>query len=105
MIGLYPVTGQTTFLIHAPWFESLTMELGGGKRLVVTSDGGDGRGDERIFVKRVWVNGLDWDRAWLVWEDVFAEGGTLHFELGEEMVEWATGRVPPSPASYGGDGS
>jgi putative alpha-1,2-mannosidase len=25
MIGLYPVTGQTTFLIHSPWFESLTM--------------------------------------------------------------------------------
>lgn len=28
MIGLYPITGQTTFLIHSPWFESLTIDLG-----------------------------------------------------------------------------
>jgi hypothetical protein len=27
MTGLYPVTGQTTFLIHPPWFESLTIGL------------------------------------------------------------------------------
>ncbi|EPE25166.1 Six-hairpin glycosidase [Glarea lozoyensis ATCC 20868] len=99
IIGLYPVTGQTTFLIHAPWFESLTLELGEGKRLVVTSEGGDGTGDSRIYVQSVRVNGVSWEKSWLVWEDVFAEGGTLHFVLGEEMVEWAKGEVPPSPAS------
>lgn len=28
LIGLYPITGQTTFLIHAPWFEFLTVGWG-----------------------------------------------------------------------------
>lgn len=32
MIGLYPLTGQTTFLIGAPWFTQLSIELGGGRR-------------------------------------------------------------------------
>ncbi|CZT44351.1 uncharacterized protein RSE6_04506 [Rhynchosporium secalis] len=44
MIGLYPII-QTTFLIHSPWSESMTIDLGTGKRLKVTSIGGDGNGD------------------------------------------------------------
>jgi putative alpha-1,2-mannosidase len=99
MIGLYPVTGQTTFLIHAPWFESLTIDLGEGKSLVVTSEGGDGNGDERIFVQKVWVNGVMWNKGWVTWEEVFKDGGKIHFELGDVMTDWANGEVPPSPAS------
>ena len=99
MIGLYPVTGQTTFLIHAPWFESLTIELGGGKKLKVTSSGGDGNGDRNIFVQSVKVNGQAWKKSWLVWDDIFEKGGTLHFELGSAMEEWASEELPPSPAS------
>ena len=99
MIGLYPVTGQTTFLIHSPWFESLTIDLGGDKTLSVTSSGGDGNGDQNIYAQSVKVNGQEWRKSWLEWKDIFAEGGTLHFELGSEMVAWADGEVPPSPAS------
>ncbi|KAG9230997.1 putative alpha-1,2-mannosidase [Amylocarpus encephaloides] len=99
MIGLYPVTGQTTFLIHAPWFESLTIDLGGGKKLQVTSSGSDGNGDRNIFVQSVKLNGQTWTKSWLVWDDIFKNGGTLHFELGNSMVVWATGELPPSPAS------
>jgi putative alpha-1,2-mannosidase len=77
MIGLYPITGQTTFLIHSPWFESLTIDLGGDKTLKVTTTGGDGNGDTKIF----------------------AEGGTLEFELGDKPSQWFTGEAPPSPAS------
>lgn len=51
MIGLYPITGQTTFLIHSPWFESLTIDLGGGKQLRVTATGGDGNGTARFMCK------------------------------------------------------
>ncbi|KAL2840796.1 glycosyl hydrolase family 92-domain-containing protein [Aspergillus pseudoustus] len=99
MIGLYPVTGQTTFLIHSPWFESLTIELGGGRTLRVSSTGGDGSGDSSIYVQRLRVNGKDWRNNWLEWDDVFSRGGTLDFELGAEPSDWFTGPVPPSPAS------
>ncbi|KAL2865725.1 alpha-1,2-mannosidase family protein [Aspergillus lucknowensis] len=99
MIGLYPITGQTTFLIHSPWFESLTIDMGRGKTLRVTATGGDGNGDENIYVQRLTVNGMDWKKNWLEWDDIFSRGGTLEFELGSEPSGWFTGPVPPSPAS------
>ncbi|CRG89759.1 putative glycosidase Rv0584 [Talaromyces islandicus] len=105
MIGLYPITGQTTFLIHSPWFDSLEIDLGssshGGesKKLRVTATGGDNNGDSNYFVQSLKVNGQKWTKSWLTWDDVFANGGTLEFELGAEPVQWATGDVPPSPAS------
>lgn len=99
MIGLYPVTGQTTFLIHSPWFDSLNIDLGDGKTLNVTSTGGDNNGDTDYFVQSLKVNGQQWNQTWLTWEDVFANGGTVEFDLGSEPVQWATEDVPPSPAS------
>ncbi|KAL4800911.1 glycosyl hydrolase family 92-domain-containing protein [Aspergillus venezuelensis] len=102
MIGLYPITGQTTFLIVSPWFESLTIDLGGGKTLNVTATGGDGNGDSSIHVQSLQVNGRNWRKNWLEWDDIFAEGGTLEFELGSEPSDWFTGEVPPSPASVQG---
>ena len=100
MIGLYPITGQKTFLVHAPWFESLTIDLGGQKTLRVTATGGDPDGDgKRIHVQGLRVNGEVWRKSWVAWEDVFAEGGTLEFELGDRVVNWTAGEVPPSPAS------
>lgn len=99
MIGLYPVTGQTTFLIHSPWFESLTIGLGDKKKLHITASGGDGNGDKDIYVQSLKVNGKQWKKNWLTWDDIFAEGGSLEFVLGEKAANWATGELPPSPAS------
>ncbi|PTU24664.1 hypothetical protein P175DRAFT_0489765 [Aspergillus ochraceoroseus IBT 24754] len=90
MIGLYPITGQTTFLIHSPWFDSLPIHLGGGKTLRITSTGGDGNGDSKIHVQRLRVNGRSWRKNWLTWEDIFAHGGTMEFELGESPSDWFT---------------
>ena len=99
MIGLYPVTGQTTFLVHSPWYESMTIALGSGKKLVITSTGGDGNGDADFYVQSLKVNGQPWTKNWLTYNDVFANGGTMEFVLGAEPVQWATGALPPSPAT------
>ncbi|KAJ5894203.1 hypothetical protein N7495_005894 [Penicillium taxi] len=99
MIGLYPVTGQNTFLIHSPWFELMTIDLGDDKELQITSTGGDGNGDTDIYVQSLKVNGKQWDKSWLTWDDIFAQGGTLEFGLGPAAANWTTGEVPPSPAS------
>jgi putative alpha-1,2-mannosidase len=61
MIGLYPLTSQTTFLVGSPWFEKLELDLGEGKTLLITSSGGDQ--EERIYVQSLKVNGEKWDRA------------------------------------------
>jgi putative alpha-1,2-mannosidase len=99
MIGLYPVTGQTTFLIHSPWFESITIDLSNGKTLLITTTGGDGNGDMDYYVQSLKVNGKIWMQNWLTYQDVFANGGTLEFVLGPSPVAWATGALPPSPAT------
>ncbi|KAI9793009.1 MAG: hypothetical protein M1835_007502 [Candelina submexicana] len=95
MIGLYPLTGQTTFLISSPWFADLTIELGGGRKLRVTSRGGE-RGEQ---VQSLKVNGKVWEKSWVGWKDVFEKGGTMEFELGREAKKWVKGEAPPSPAS------
>ncbi|RYC58623.1 hypothetical protein CHU98_g7587 [Xylaria longipes] len=96
MIGLYPLTGQTTFLVASPWFADLTIDLGAGKKLVITAENS---GEESYYVQSLKVNGQSWDKAWVSWDDVFANGGTLDFVLGPEPADWATGEDPPSPAS------
>jgi putative alpha-1,2-mannosidase len=97
MIGLWPMTGQTTFLILVPWFSSMSISLGGNKTLSVTSTGGNRY--TAYYVQSLKVNGRPWDRQWVTWQDIFANGGTLEYVLGGSPREWATGDVPPSPAS------
>ncbi|KAH8203119.1 hypothetical protein TruAng_002752 [Truncatella angustata] len=102
MLGLYPVTGQTTFLIGSPWFNELTIHLGGDKELQITTTGGS---DNAYYVQSLKVNGENWDKAWVTWDDVFANGGTMEFVLGTDPVQWATGAAPPSPATGSASGS
>jgi len=97
MIGLWPMTGQTTFLILSPWFPELTINLGNGKALKITTTGGNK--ESAFYVQSLKVNGEQWDKAWVNWDDVFANGGTMDFVLGAKAVYWATGELPPSPAS------
>jgi putative alpha-1,2-mannosidase len=100
MIGLFPMTGQPIFFIGSPWFSDLTIDLGEGKSLVITTEGGD---EDSFYVQSLKVNGESWDKTWLSWYDIFEEGGTLEFVLGKEATEWATGETPPSPGSVGPD--
>lgn len=97
MIGLYPITGQTTFLIGSPFFDSMTIALGGSKTLKITSTGGNAY--DAYYVQSLKVNGEAWTKSWVTWDDVFANGGTLEFVLGAQPANWATGALPPSPAS------
>lgn len=96
MLGLYPMTGQTTFLIGSPWFSDLRIDLGAGKTLYITTTGGS---DTSYHVQSLKVNGKVWNKAWVAWDDVFARGGEMAFVLGPNPSNWATGEFPPSPAS------
>ena len=100
MIGLYPLTGQTTFLVLSPWFPQLSLDLGNGNKIIITttfSDGGDR--NSAPYVQSLKVNGKTWDKAWVTWEDVFEKGGTMEYVMGTSPSRWATGELPPSPAS------
>lgn len=97
MFGLYPITGQTTFLIGSPWFEKLDMGLGGGKTLKIRMSGGNK--DTAYYVQSLKINGKQWKKNWVTWDDIFAKGATMEFVLGAQAKKWDTGAVPPSPAS------
>ncbi|KAK2610226.1 hypothetical protein N8I77_003676 [Diaporthe amygdali] len=96
MLGLYPMTGQTTFLIGSPWFRDLTIDLGGGKKLEIsTSDGSE----TSYYVQSLMVNGEKWNKSWVTWSDIFEKGGTMDFVLGPNPSNWTTGPPPPSPGT------
>ncbi|KAK7567492.1 putative alpha-1,2-mannosidase [Phyllosticta citricarpa] len=103
MLGLYPLTGQTTFLIGSPWFANVSVALGGGRFLNVSTNVGH---DDQVqsgkwFVQSLSVNGNPWTQNWLTWEDVFAHGAELVFELDSvPNSAWERGApLPPSPAT------
>lgn len=94
IIGLYPITGTTTFLIGSPQLTDLTINLGGGKKLTVTSKGGD-EATGKWFVQSLKVNGKAWNKSWVDWSDVFKNGGTMGFVLGANPVSWDTSTDRP----------
>ena len=98
IIGLYPLTGTTTFLIGSPWFPSLSIDLGTGKIFKVTQTGGS-NSNGSIYVQSLKVNGQSWNKSWVTFNDVFANGGTMDFVLGTQPKNWTTGPLPPSPAA------
>jgi putative alpha-1,2-mannosidase len=75
----------------------MTISLGNGKKLKITSNGGDR--NTAFYVQSLKVNGEKWSKAWVAWQDIFANGGTMEYVLGSNPVHWATGELPPSPAS------
>ncbi len=102
MLGLYPMTGQTTFLIGSPWFSNLTVALGRGRSLRITTAAAvkcAADPSSCYYVQSLKVNSQPWNRSWVSWDDVFAAGGTMDYLLGPEPANWTTGPLPPSPAS------
>ena len=51
------------------------------------------------YIQSLKVNGQAWDKSWVTWQDIFEDGGSMEYVLGPEPVHWATGELPPSPAS------
>lgn len=84
-------------MILSPWFPDMTIDLGNGKYLKIKTKGGNK--DTAYYVQSLKVNGKQWTKSWVSWEDVFANGGTMDFVLGSSPADWATGELPPSPAS------
>ena len=96
LLGLYPVVTQPVYLLLAPWFDDVTMQLGGnsGKTLRITAEG---LGEDSYYVQSVKVNGQLWNQSWVGHDDLMTGQATIEFALGEQPVEWDRGDLPPSP--------
>lgn len=94
LLGFYPVAGSTTYLISSPFFSSATINLENGDKVEITASNVS---SDNIYIQSVELNGKAWDKNWFTHDDLFKNGGSLHFELGSSPARWDTGDVPPSP--------
>lgn len=104
ILGLYPITTTTTFLIASPWLPSVTIKpqtlTNSTRATTIETTGGDVPG--AIYIQSVTLNGQPWTKNWITWDDLFANGGKLSMVMGTEPKRWDTGPLPPSYAT-GGD--
>jgi len=96
MLGFYPVVTQLIFLIGSPWFDDINITVNSNYTLHVAASGLDNEGGSH-YVQSVRINGKQWDKNWVEHEEIMVTGGTVEFELGDEMTGWETGLLPPSP--------
>jgi predicted alpha-1,2-mannosidase len=93
-MGLYPVIGQTHYLLCPPVFDRIEADLGEtGKRLTITAE----RSGEGRYIQGVSLNGQPLDRAWVEHNEL--PGATLHFTLGDQPEHFATRRPPMASIS------
>ncbi|PNV60951.1 hypothetical protein C0033_16015 [Clostridium sp. chh4-2] len=79
-MGLYPLMGQTRYLLCAPVFDLTVIRLGNsGKELRIEVKN---KAEGKKYIAGAWINGQDLSRPW-VEHDEIAGGGVITFELSE----------------------
>ncbi len=90
-VGLFPVVGQSVFLICPPIFERVEMRIG-PKVLRIQANGCS---EELRFIQSAHLNGQELTRSFLTGAELHA-GGELTLELGAEPSDWGQAHRPPS---------
>nr|WP_277818427.1 glycoside hydrolase domain-containing protein [Cellulosimicrobium arenosum] len=97
-LGLFPVAGQSLFLVNAPSFVESRLHVPGGILTIETTGFVEpGPGSPPQHVQAAWLDGRPLDRTWLPASRV-REGGRLLIELGPAPSGWGTAPAdrPPS---------
>ncbi|GAB7361719.1 hypothetical protein MBLNU230_g1766t1 [Neophaeotheca triangularis] len=100
LIGMYPVSAQSVYLLSVPRFSALKLHLFSGtpqaKTLAITAPG---LSETNIYPQTVTFNGRELDKSWLTHAEL-SQGGSLVFEMGEMPARWDDGERPPSLSGY-----
>ncbi len=95
-IGFYPVNpADGTYVIGAPHFEKVTLDVGGGRGFTVEAPGVS---VTNRYIQSAKLNGRPLERCYINHDEVIA-GGTLSFEMGDRPNRsWAADEsaAPPS---------
>ena len=95
-LGLFPVAGQSLFLLNAPAWRSARLRVPGGDLLVETTGFMEPAPDRPAqYVRSIRLDGQPLDRSWLTAIELH-RGGRLVVELGTEPGTWGTVVRPPS---------
>lgn len=82
----------------------MSIRLGNERFLNITASRSGGERDTIFYVQSLKVNGKEWDKSWVAWNDVFAKGATMEYVMGESPSNWPGVKSPPPP-SPGSDGT
>jgi len=94
-LGFYPmIPGVGGLAVSSPEFSQATIHLQNGRTILVI---GENATAENCYVQSLKVNGKNWESSWLPWKEL-ANGGTLHFTLGNTPSAWGTkaDQLPPA---------
>jgi predicted alpha-1,2-mannosidase len=92
-LGMYPeIPGVGGFALNTPAFPNMTLKLGNGRTVRVTSSGAPS-----YYIQQMTLNGARYNRTWLPLSALGA-GGTVKYTLGPKPSTWGTGpnTAPPS---------
>ena len=97
-MGLYAVDPvSATYVLSAPLFQRVAIQLGNGRQLVIEAEGHKDPRKSK-YIQSVSLNGKALDRLWVRHEDL-VEGAHLVFKLGEEpntTLGTSEDKMPPS---------
>ncbi len=85
-MGFYPVAGQDLYLITAPHFEEVTIQLEENVSFTIIANG---LNDKNIYVQSASLNGKPLNKSWFTHTEI-KNGGNLTLKMGAEPSEWAT---------------
>jgi putative alpha-1,2-mannosidase len=98
-LGLFPVAGQSLFLINAPAWRESRIEVGSSAMTIETQGFLEpGPGGPVQYVQSVQLDGAPLERTWLTGAELH-RGGRLLVQLGPVPSRWGTDVRPPSDST------
>jgi putative alpha-1,2-mannosidase len=98
-LGLFPVAGQSLFLLNAPSWRSAAIRVAGGELAIETRGFVEPTPDgPPQYVQSVHLDGQPLERSWLTGTEVH-RGGQVVVGLGPEPSRWGTVVRPPSASA------
>ncbi|RUR01736.1 glycoside hydrolase domain-containing protein [Labedella endophytica] len=95
-LGLYPVqAGSDEYQIGTPFFENVQINYESGRTFDISADGVS---PDDYFIQSAALNGQDFERTWITYDQLTA-GGELAFQMGDEASDWAEDGVASSSLS------
>ncbi|MBI9060700.1 MAG: GH92 family glycosyl hydrolase [Marinilabiliaceae bacterium] len=95
-MGFFPNAGQDVYLIGAPHFKEVTLNLGNNKQLIIKAKN---LSEENSIIKTAKLNGKSMNRAWFRHFEI-ANGGLLEFEMTNTPTDWGQEMLPPSMSEF-----
>lgn len=89
-MGFYPVTPAVNqYVLGAPLFDRMTIELENGNYFVIQKNEGK---KEDIYINKAWLNGKKFEKAFITFDEII-NGGVFYFEMNDKPNKnWASNK-------------